>query len=148
MTKNHLVLTLAIAVIAATLGFYGGSTYAKSSSNANGSPSFSRNGMPGNFQRGNRQGTGGGFLNGTILSKDDQSITLKLRDGGSKIVFYSSTTDVGKFMKGAAEDLQKDLTIMVNGKTNADGSVTATSIQIRPTDMLPPGAQQPNPTQK
>jgi len=146
MNKNHLTLTIVIAIVAATLGFFGGSTYASSKGIPNPNPNFARNGAMGAANRANRQGgMGGGLINGTILSKDDQSVTLKLRDGGSKIVFISASTDIGKFVKGAAEDLQTDENVMVTGKTNTDGSVTASSIQIRSADRPAPGQQPDKP---
>jgi hypothetical protein len=132
MTKKHFTITLIIALIAGSIGFFGGSTLASGKGNTSPNPNFARNGANGNFARGNRQGTGGGMINGTILSKDDQSITLKLQDGGSKIVFLSATTDISKFVKGTADDLAVGTNVMVNGTTNSDGSVTSKMIQIRP----------------
>ncbi|MBU4332336.1 hypothetical protein KKD19_05810 [Patescibacteria group bacterium] len=45
-----------------------------------------------------RMNRGGGTarLNGEIIDKDDVSITLKLEDGGSKLVFYSDATKILK----------------------------------------------------
>ncbi len=86
-------------------------------------------GVAGGGQRGGRMG--GGFVIGEILSKDDTSITVKMADGGSKIVFMNQTTPVMKNVAGTQSDLAVGAQVMVNGSTNADGSVTAQSVDIR-----------------
>lgn len=47
----------------------------------------------GSFPRANMRG-GTSRLNGEIIDKDDTTITLKLEDGGSKLIFFSDSTRV------------------------------------------------------
>jgi hypothetical protein len=136
MNKTSLIVTAIIVLIVVGGGaFYGGIAYSKSQ---NTRPSF-----PGNFQgaRGNRTGANGAnFVSGSIISKDATSITLQLpNNNGSKIIFYSGTTQIAKTTSGTADDLTTGTTVMVTGTTNSDGSVTAQNIQIRPASVNPGG---------
>lgn len=94
-------------------------------------------GTVGGFRATGGNNRGNGFVSGEIISKDDASITVKLPDGGSKIVFFSDSTNITKSTNGAFSDMEAGKTITVNGITNSDGSVTATNIQIRPEMEVP-----------
>jgi hypothetical protein len=136
MNKKYVVLGVVAALIIAGGSFYGGTVYANSKTPARG-----------NFQAGMQSGSarpigqggmgtgmrtvGGGFTAGEIISKDATSITVKLPDGGSKIVFFSGSTVVSKSASGTTNDLTVGAQITVTGTTNSDGSVTAQSVQMR-----------------
>jgi hypothetical protein len=142
MTKNHFLSLIAVAILVGGLSFYGGVQYAKGSTPPASTQGSGQGG--GSGFRGGRNGGGanGSNLSGSILSKDAQSITLSLRDGGSKIVFYSGTTEISKFVAGTADDLAVGANVMVNGTANSDGSVTSKMIQIRPANAPGAGAGQ------
>lgn len=125
------------AVIIAGVSFYGGMAYAnqaRANLRANfPNGQFNANGA-GGMMRGLRGGgMGGGFIGGQIIAKDDKSVTVQLpNNGGSKIIFFSGSTQVMKSVSGASSDLAVGQEITANGSSNSDGSINAQSIQIRP----------------
>lgn len=138
-----------IVIIVAGGAFFAGMKYGQSKSPANLSRGNFQNMTPEERQqRAQQMGTAGvgfgggregsGFASGEIISKDDKSVTVKLQDGGSKIIFFSDTTEVGKFVDGTSNDLEIGKTVIVNGTTNSDGSITAQSIQMRPETPIQP----------
>jgi hypothetical protein len=80
---------------------------------------------------------GGGGAMGTILSMDSTSLTLSIKDGGSKIVLLTDATPVMKTSPGSRSDLKTGESVMVTGTTNQDGSISAQSISIRPAGTPP-----------
>jgi len=118
-----------IGVIILGLIFFGGYEYGLSKKSVNQSFAGGNGRFGGN---GSGRMGGGGMTAGDILSKDASGIVLSLRAGGSKIILVSTSTDVQKMAKGSLNDLLVGTSVSVSGATNADGSVTAQSIQIRP----------------
>ena len=137
--KKH-ITCIVVVIVVAIAGFYGGMQY--SSSGTNGAQ------VGGQQQSGNRQagagrgarGGAGGFINGDVLSKDATSVTLKMRDGSTKIVFYSAATTVQKTAAGAMSDIVVGSTVSAMGTPNSDGSVTAQTISLRPAGIGGAGA--------
>lgn len=83
---------------------------------------------------------GNGVLGGEIISREASSLQLQLNDGGSRLVRFSSTTQVQKMTEGSLDDLAVGSSVNISGQTNADGSLSAKSIQIRPETPLGGGA--------
>ncbi len=144
--KNAFIGYVITALIMGGGAFYGGMEYQKSlkpegggvgamSNFTNLSPDERqkmREQFMGNTMRGGQGRNGGNLATGEIIAKDDKSITVKLRDGGSKIIFYTNTTDIGKFTKGVLQDLEIGKTVVITGEQNSEGTITAQSIQLRP----------------
>ena len=122
-----------VAVLVGSGAFYGGMKYSQGKSVSDRQQRLGQVGanIGGGF-RGGQGGNGGGLISVDIISKDNQSVTVKMRDGSSKIVFFSDTTEVNKFVAGISVDLVIGKTVSIIGKTNSDGSITATSIQLQP----------------
>ncbi|MFN3301719.1 MAG: hypothetical protein ACK413_01665, partial [Patescibacteria group bacterium] len=88
---------------------------------------FQRN--MGGFRRGS---SGVNFLIGEVIAKDEQSLTIKMPDGSSKIVFYSDSTQIFKMTEGTVDDIEIGKQITIQGLKNSDGSYTAKTIQLSP----------------
>lgn len=138
MTKKIIPAVIIMLVVAGG-AFLGGMKYAEAH------PSKAdRQGRAAQFQGGNSGGRrggfgagGGGFSRGEILKKDEASITLKIPDGSTKIVFYGSATKIGKTVDGQATDLETGKTVLVTGSAGQDGSITAEMIQIQAPQLMP-----------
>ncbi len=130
--KNLIIAIICLLVVGAS--FYAGMSYERGRIiSKNGMPDFgsSKMGDQTNLTRRMGQGSGANAINGEILSRDDKSITVKLRDGGSKIVFLVASTTISKSTEGIKDDLEAGKSVVIFGSTNTDGSVNAQSIQLR-----------------
>jgi hypothetical protein len=124
------IYVIILVVVFAAAGFYGGTVYQKNQ--AAGSAAA------GSGQYGSRRfGAGGGAgasgmtpVSGKIVATGDNSITIQLADGSSKIVDLTSQTTVNKTTKGATSDLTSGTKVTAIGSTNSDGSITAMVVSI------------------
>lgn len=134
--KTFLTILITALIVGAG-AFYGGMRYQKSSLASQGllRDQSRGQGQGGRQFGGGGRGPGGGqgdFTAGEITAKDDKSLTIKTRDGSSKIVYFSDSTTIGKSTQGSLSDLNTGQQIMANGKNNPDGSLSAQNIQVRP----------------
>lgn len=156
MIKKIIPIIVAVAVIIGGGAFYGGIKYAQSGSSRS---EFSRADFQnlsseerqqrfsatggrasgdhegGSFRGGFGSGSGGTRpLTGEIITQNEDSFTIKLSDGSTKIVFVSDSTQITKSVDGAVDDLTEGKQIFVSGSENPDGSYTAQTIQLTPID--------------
>lgn len=129
---NSKIIMVLVAIIIATGAFFAGIQYQKSQSNQ----VLAGIGAGGYARRfgaaGRLRANGSTVTRGEIISADANSITVKLRNGNSKIVLFSDKTSVNKTVSGSTTDLTTGQQVMVFGTNNTDGSVTAQIIQLNP----------------
>ena len=153
-----LPIIIVVAVIIGGGAFYGGMKYTENKSStgqfsrgnfqnlsseereqrfqgfgANVSGTFGGDHERGSGFRGGRFGTGSDgprSLIGEVISQSDDSLTIKLSDGSTKIVFVSDSTQITKSVEGSLDDFSKGEQIFVGGTENPDGSWTAKTIQL------------------
>ena len=127
MHKNIVITGVVALIIGAGIGYAGAGMFSHPTTPGQ---QFTRG--TGNGMMGGTRSMGGGFLTGTVSSKDAGSITLNTRDGSSHVVLITPNTTVSKSVNGALTDVTTGTTIIVSGTTNSDGSVSASLIQLRP----------------
>ncbi len=123
------IIPIVIAVVLIGGSFYGGMLYGEGK-NAMPWPQDFQGNVTGNFQRGTAKESGATMLNGEVIAKDEQSLTLKMADGSSKIIFFSASTPISKMAEGTVSDVAIGKQIAVTGTQNSDGSYTAKTIQL------------------
>jgi len=142
--KKLLLIIIAIIIVGGG-AFYGGMKYGQNKSPLS---DFSRQNFQdlspeqrqqlfqgnvgGNLQKGVGKEAGSGFLKGEVINKDEQSLTLKIVDGSSMIIFFSGSTEISKIAEGSINDIEVGKQITVTGEQNSDGSYTAEAIQLSP----------------
>lgn len=125
--KNNFIGVILVIILVGAGAFFGGMKYQESQQRASGRQF---NGALGSRTGGNR--TGFRPVSGEIISSDDKSVTVKLQDGGSKIVLVSDKTTINKAVQATRTDLTVGQKVAVFGQENPDGSVTSQNIQLNP----------------
>lgn len=124
--KSVNVIAILLLIVGAGAGFFGGMKYQQNQS-SNQIQNSRRN-----FVRSSGQGQFGRAVVGQIISQDDKSITVKLSDGSSKIIFLPDSVIISKTDSGSKGDLKDGLNVAIFGTNNSDGSVTAQNVQLNP----------------
>lgn len=140
MKKNNLILTvIAATVIAGAVGFLGGVQYQK---NQRGSFQGRIMGQGGTRYSQNRNDNFYRPISGKITNIEENTITIKTQDGGSKTIVYSNTTQINRTTTGKIADLKTGEQITIFGKTgNTNNTITAEIISVG--DHLSPFGQRP-----
>ncbi len=151
MKNNHIILVVILVIVVAAVGFYAGMKY-QQNQRISGFAGRGGGGVYRQFaggQGGNNSNTQA--VRGQILSVSNNTLTVKLADGSSKIVVLPSSVSISKQTAGSTSDLKTGENVMIIGTTNSDGSVTAFNVDLNPTfgrgRPMTNGNNQPNPSQ-
>jgi len=145
-------LSIIIAIIIVGSGsFYGGIKYQQNKSSLgdssrqnfqNLSAEQRQQTLQGNivnsFGEGGDRMSGQNFLTGEVIAKDEESLTLKIPEGGSKIIFLSDSTQISKTTYGSISDIEIAKQIIITGEQNSDGIYTAKTIQLTSMEKIDP----------
>jgi hypothetical protein len=130
-----------VAVVFAGAGFWGGMTYAASKTPAVSTSRFGTTGAAGFAGRGGAgfAGAAGGATIGSVVQVGNGSFTVQLPSStsttattGTKLVLVDNTTEVDELESVPVSNIQVGQTVTVAGTANSDGSITASSVMIRP----------------
>lgn len=144
MKKNQYILIL-VALLISGASFFAGTRYQSNRKGNLAAFSASRDmdqgqrgqqvGQQANVRMGQANPQGGAIINGEIISKDGQSLTLKMSDGGAKIVIVADSTLYKKSIDAVVADLTMGENVTIIGTNNTDGSVTAKTVTIGETTI-------------
>ncbi len=135
--RNKIIILCVLFLLVGAGCFFAGLKYGQRNNQQN---------FSGNFFKGsniNQQAAGGNEMRrrlsqpnnivvGEIIKKEEGSLVIKLKDGGSKIILFSQDVPIMRMASSTVDQLQSGVNIMVTGTQNEDGSFSAESIQIRP----------------
>src|SRR4030043_1965067 len=114
--KNNTVII--IAIISLALGFGGGYLF-KNYQVGKMRPNFGSQ-LPDRQRNGQGPQTGfGGMVMGEIISQDENSITVKIQDGSTKIVILGDSTTYSKTQSIEKTELSTGNQVRVFGSTNS-----------------------------
>jgi hypothetical protein len=132
--KNSKTLYIVGLIVAICLSLGGGYLLGKGQSYG-GNSRFNGAGMAGGIGANGRTGgnrlAGGSATFGQIVSIDEQGLSVKMPNGSSKIILLAPSTKIVKTVEAVKDDLKTGVNVMAQGTANADGSITASSVQIQ-----------------
>lgn len=136
MRNNKYILPMILLIVGISVGFASGYFF-KSYKQTQQFSNFRNSGQRGSVGSLSGQKPMGSFgsTEGEVISMDDKSVTVKLPDGSTKIILYSSGTLYSNFLEAKKEDIKQGIKISVFGKSNSDGSLTADRIQLNPANI-------------
>lgn len=127
--KTSVFITIILVILVGAAAFFGGMKYQQSRIQGLRNQFGTGRGF-GRF--GQNSNNGGSAVRGQISSVDNNSLTITLSDGSSKVVIVGDNTSIFKSDPGSKGDLTSGQTVMVFGTANSDGTLTAQNIQLNP----------------
>jgi hypothetical protein len=80
---------------------------------------------------------------GVIVSSTTSTVTIKLNDGTTKSVLFDSFTQIRSTIEVGSQELNIGKAVVVGGRTNEDGSISALNIELKTAPPLIPLPGQP-----